>query len=392
METRAKLPAKQIVPVASNALARRSALVVARGLRDLARNSNWLVKRAFSAPASSLAVSSSGVVCALVAGDSRNAQRLAFYELEADAPAVFLAANRKSSSAAVEVPPLFAWSPGAKFLAASLPGERPAVRLVEAATRAVLYGPKEFASPAYSLAWSLDQKYFGLASSERAANLTLWQLAADSDGRSPFEEKPAGVLDLPHASALIAGNEADAADSNAPSHATKAAADNDAPPVAFGRLAFSPDGGYLAGVLRFAGEWADDAVAFVTVPSLEVRHVFAAQGSVTDLSWSYDSQQLIFCASGQAYRIGAGAPQPAALPFGAELCACHPHLPLCLCFSSWLKNSSKGRLFLVDLRRLKIFDELAAVQVAGLSWNEDGSKAYAVTQDGLAYIYEPPLL
>jgi hypothetical protein len=27
-----------------------------------------------------------------------------------------------------------------------------------------------------------------------------------------------------------------------------------------------------------------------------------------------------------------------------------------------------------------------------LRWSADGTKAYAVTQDGLAYIYEPPLL
>ncbi len=80
------------------------------------------------------------------------------------------------------------------------------------------------------------------------------------------------------------------------------------------------------------------------------------------------------------------------LPFGAELCAVHPHLPLCLCFSSWLKNSAKGRLFLVDLNRLAVFDEYAAEGVVNLRWSLDGSKAYAVTADGLAYIYEPPLL
>jgi hypothetical protein len=84
--------------------------------------------------------------------------------------------------------------------------------------------------------------------------------------------------------------------------------------------------------------------------------------------------------------------EPQVLPFGAELCACHPQLPLCLCFSSWLKNSAKGRLFLVDLNRLVVFDEYAAEGVVNLRWSLDGSKAYAVTADGLAYIYDPPLL
>jgi len=80
------------------------------------------------------------------------------------------------------------------------------------------------------------------------------------------------------------------------------------------------------------------------------------------------------------------------LPFGAELCVCHPQLPLCVCFSSWLKNSAKGRLFLADLNRQTVFDEYAAVGVMVLRWSLDGSKAYAVTRDGMAYIYEPPLI
>jgi hypothetical protein len=46
----------------------------------------------------------------------------------------------------------------------------------------------------------------------------------------------------------------------------------------------------------------------------------------------------------------------------------------------------------VDLNRLTVFDEYAAEAVVGLRWSLDGSKAYAVTSDGLAYIYEPPLL
>jgi hypothetical protein len=39
-----------------------------------------------------------------------------------------------------------------------------------------------------------------------------------------------------------------------------------------------------------------------------------------------------------------------------------------------------------------VFDEYAAEGVVDLRWSRDGSKAYAVTADGLAYIYElPPL-
>lgn len=162
----------------------------------------------------------------------------------------------------------------------------------------------------------------------------------------------------------------------------------------FGRTAFSPDESALACAVEIEGEWADDSIALLELPAMRRRKIIPAQGHVTDIGWTPDSRQLVFCAAGQAYRLvrGSAAAAPEALPFGAELCACHPRLPFCLCFSSWLKNSAKGRLFLADLNRLTVFDEYAAEGVVDLRWSLDGSKAYAVTADGLAYIYEPPLL
>ena len=49
-------------------------------------------------------------------------------------------------------------------------------------------------------------------------------------------------------------------------------------------------------------------------------------------------------------------------------------------------------MFLVDLNGLTVFDEYAAEGVVDLRWSLDGSKAFAVTQTGMAYIYEPPLI
>jgi hypothetical protein len=120
--------------------------------------------------------------------------------------------------------------------------------------------------------------------------------------------------------------------------------------------------------------------------------VFQAQGHITDLTWTPDSKQIVYCAAGQAYQLDEQSMCFESLPFGAELCVCHPHLPLCLCYSSWLKNSAKGRLFLVDLSRKTMFDEYAAEGIVDLRWSVDGSKAYAMTRDGMAYIYEPPLI
>ena len=57
-----------------------------------------------------------------------------------------------------------------------------------------------------------------------------------------------------------------------------------------------------------------------------------------------------------------------------------------MCFSWWLNNSAKKRLFLVDLKRLPLFAEYAAEGAVDLRWSADGSKAYAVTSDGLTYI------
>jgi hypothetical protein len=123
------------------------------------------------------------------------------------------------------------------------------------------------------------------------------------------------------------------------------------------------------------------------------RQIFhQAQGHITDLAWAAASQQLVYCSAGQAYRLDVETMTAEALPFGAEFCVCHPHLPICLCFSSWLKNSARGRLFIVDLNRLTICDERPAEGVVDLRWSIDGCRAYAVTHDGMAYIYEPPLI
>jgi len=44
------------------------------------------------------------------------------------------------------------------------------------------------------------------------------------------------------------------------------------------------------------------------------------------------------------------------------------------------------------MNRMEVFDEYAAEGVVTLRWSGDGEKAYATTQNGMAYIYEPTLL
>ena len=70
METRERSPevqsaqpsGQQIVPAASRGLALRSAALVGRGLRDMARDSNWLIKKVFPGFTPRLAISAMGTL------------------------------------------------------------------------------------------------------------------------------------------------------------------------------------------------------------------------------------------------------------------------------------------------------------------------------------------
>ena len=66
MEARKVDPAPTgIVRADSQGLMVRSAGLVRRGLRDLARDSNWLIKKVFAGRSPSVAISDTGMVCAI---------------------------------------------------------------------------------------------------------------------------------------------------------------------------------------------------------------------------------------------------------------------------------------------------------------------------------------
>ncbi|MGA2511508.1 MAG: WD40 repeat domain-containing protein [Candidatus Acidiferrales bacterium] len=377
MATRENLSAKQIVPASSQALAVRSAAIVARGLRDLARDSNWLVKKVFSGNSPYVSISSAGQLCAVSPVVRHGTERIALYDIELSVPVLALTVPDEPEVSQPGSPAVFAWSPSARHLVGAWGGWLPELHIFDLRAKIFLGGFGDFAHFPSSLAWSDSGKFFAAASHGGAdARMRLWE-ASPETASMPFAAEPTiqfGSLDLAEWRILDAESDGEGAFSG------------------FGRTAFSPDEGMLASVVEIEGEWADDSIAILEVPTLRRHTAFQAQGHITDLSWTIDSRQLIYCSSGQAYRLGAGAAEAESLPFGAELCACHPRLPVCLCFSSWLKNSAKGRLFLVDLNRLTVFDEHPAEGIIDLRWSLDGSKAYAVTADGLAYIYEPPLL
>ena len=383
VDTREKLPAQiaerktgqHIVPVSSNALAVRSTALVARGLRDLARDSNWLIKKVFTGRSPHLAVSAAGQVCAVSPPIRHTAQRVVLYDIELSVPTMALTVPNQLPVSSTDLPASFAWSPTSRYLAAAWGAWQSALHFFDLHGKLFLGTCGAWTKFPAKLSWSDTGRYLAAGSAGgKGASLQLWDgLSVDASlARSPLRE-----IGMPNWLEEQAAGEEFAEEGKF---------------WGYGRAAFSPDEKTLAAVIEIKGDWADDAIVLLDVPSLQRRHAFTTQGHVTDLTWTPDGRQIVYCAAGQAYHLTEATTDFEPLPFAAELCACHPHLPLCVCFSSWLKNSAKGRLFLVDLNRQTAFDEYAAEGVVDLRWSFDGSKAYAVTQDGLGYIYEPPLL
>jgi WD40 repeat protein len=386
MELSEKSPTRQIVPAASQALAVRSSALVVRGLRDLARDSNWLIKKVFAGRSPHLAISPAGQLAAISPQIRRSPrpgpQRVVLYDIEMSMPMLALSVPGESPAPAADLPGAFAWSSTARYLVAAWSAWQPQLHCFDLQGKMLLGTFGEYRQFPNSICWSDTGKYFAAASSGgTAASMRLWQMdrldVAAGATQGLLNKAPAGEVGVPN--------------SVEPQQYGEEFAEEGAF-RGYGRTAFSPNEHLLATVVEIQGEWADDSIAIFDVPGLQNQLAFGAQGHITDLTWTPDSRQIIYCAAGQAYRLEVESMFFEPLPFGAELCVCHPHLPLCVSFSSWLKNSAKGRLFLADLSRQTVFDEYAAEGVVDLRWSLDGSKAYAVTRDGMAYIYEPPLI
>jgi WD40 repeat protein len=379
MEVHDKTASKQIVHAPPQGLAVRSAALVIRGLRDLTRDSNWLIKKVFTGHSSHVAISPAGQVCAVSPQVRYGSQRIVLYNIEMSVPMMALSVPGEMGTfppdSVEETGAAFAWSPTARYLVAAWGAWQPQLHLFDLHGKMLLGGFGEFAKIPRCLAWSETGKYFAAASvGGKGASLRVWQATRDN---MPLPNAPTTEIGAPQGiepQTYGEGFEEEGAFRG------------------YGKTIFSPNEKLVASVASIQGEWADDSILVTEVPAMRSQKLFQAQGHITDLAWTPDAQQIVYCAAGQAYRLLASTQETELLPFGAELCVCHPHLPLCVCFCSWLKNSAKGRLFLVDLNRLAIFDEYAAEGVVDLRWSMDGSKAFAMTEAGMAYIYEPPLI
>ncbi len=375
-EARQNAAGSHIVRSPGSALAVRSAALVARGLRDLARNANWLTTKIFAGSSPQVAISCHAQVSAVAPHKKGEPQRLVVYDAERGAPALALTVPNEAVSFGSQLAAraAFAWSPSAQFLVAAWGLWEPALHLFDMHGKTFLGTFGEFAEFPRCIRWSELGRYFALSAPGRNGSLELWTAQPSSTVLTGPALRRIGPPNL-------------AAPQENPSQPV-----DEGTFAGYGRLAFSPNECLLAAAVEVSGEWADDSILLADLPSFQDRPLIPAQGHITDITWTPDSRHILYCAAGQAFclDIEAESHESESLPFGAELIACHPHRPLCVCFSSWLKNSAKGRLFLVDLDTMETLDEHPAENVVDLRWSADARKAYAVTRDGLAFTYEPP--
>ena len=378
---------KQIVPAAPRALAVRSAALVARGLRDLARNSNWLTTKIFSGRSPQASISSSGQVCAVAPQVKGEAHRVVLYDIERGASALALAVPNEAMSfgSRLAANAAFGWSPSGQFLVGVWGLWEPVLHFFDLHSKMFLGAFGEFSAFPRYIAWSGMGRYFVMAGAGKKGSLELWVAGTNAMVLSGPALKRIGPPQRVSQQAIDAAIQ----DGVLPPAGEEQC--DEATFAGYGQVAFSPDECTLAAAVEMEGEWADDSILFVRMPGFQEQKLFSAQGHITDITWTPDSKHLVYCAGGQAFRVNAATLESQPLPFGAELCLCNPFKPVCVCFSSWLKNSAKGRLFIVDLDAPDAFDEHPAENVVDLRWSLDGSKAYAVTGDGLAYSYEPPM-
>jgi WD40 repeat protein len=368
---------EKIVFRGSRPLATRTTELIRRGLHDLDTKSNWAVKRMLNAKCTQAALSRTGQVAFLSHGSHGRASALSLHDLELDLPSSKLPLPHNDSSSGHKQDAhsrasqnvKLQWSQDGKLLLAACGAWDEPVQLLDAATKKSHGALKLVPGASPSFAWSVNGRLFAAACG-KDPGLSIWRCA----GNKPSVHERA----LATVSAAAIGLEGFDADVEAIF-------------AGFGPLVFSPDGRHVALTLRYAGEWADDLLFVAEVPTLQQEMLVQASGTITDCSWTFDSQKLIYGAGGRAFELSLYESTSTALPFSAELSRCHDWWPLCASYSWWLRNTSKGRLSIIDVRNGQVVDECSAEGIIDLCWSENGRKVYAATNEGWVYVFQVPM-
>jgi WD40 repeat protein len=372
MPTRTKRPSQEITAAHTRAITVLSSSLVLRGLREFPQTSRWNIKQAFADPAAHLGISSHGRVAVYSPETRESSLRIEIADAEMSVAATVIAVPDEPLIGRPDFPAAFAWSADEKFLVAASGTWQPELHLFDPRAGAFMGRFGAFRVYPTHLCWSGDGKYFAASSDgSENAELTLWMPGDSAEKFEPLCEMDRRAF----------------AETSAPAETE----DDQGNFYGFGATAFHPCERILATVLEFDGDWSDDSVLLLRVPTLEIAGRFETSGHVTQLCWSSDGRRLIFCASGQAYSLDVESETITSLPFAAEMCQCHPALPLCGFYNSWLKNSAAGRIFVADLQRNAIIDECRAEGIGDIRWSSDGRTFYAVARDGTAYLFDCPL-
>ncbi|MGA8234616.1 MAG: hypothetical protein WB795_24275 [Candidatus Acidiferrales bacterium] len=356
---------------ASRALAAQSAALVRRGLRDLARDSNWLIKKLFTRRMNELQISPAGQVCATSYDARAGRARISIFDIELSVPAFNLDVPYDQPPERPARRASFVWSPDGRYVVAAAPDGSQELHLLDVPARSHVRLLNTFDYASETLTWSASGNYFAASfAAGDFSSIRLWRKANDQELSLGRAEGEIAVADW------IAARPGSEVAEDAGSFQN------------YGTLALSPGDEWLAAVAEIDGDWADDYLLLARVPSLRLADIHAGQGHITDVSWSGGPQQLVYCASGQAFQLNLESREATPMPFAAELFRCHPTQPIAGCFASWLKNSAKGRLFVANLDDGTVIDECPAEGVVDIRWSGDGTKLYAVSQGGLAYAYE----
>ena len=264
METIEKPPAGLVVRKSgSQALAIRSAALVTRGLKDLARESNWTRKPAFVGKASKVAMSSNGLVCAISAESRNTPPRVVVYDLYNSYGQLALAVPGETPAMAKHLPASFAWSRTGRYLAGGWAAWQPAIHVFDLEAKEFNGTFGNFQQLPSHVAWSPDSAHIVAATTGgKNASLRLWPSGTAHHTLQDAPLAQAGVPDWLERQTY----EAEFGEEGA-FHG-------------YGKTIFSPDGKQVASVVEIQGEWADDAILFAEVPSLTRLQSFQAQGHV----------------------------------------------------------------------------------------------------------------